>query len=522
MRPSTCYARLVTFILPCLFCIASTSYGLPFTIVPASTLPTTVSVGGTVPAFYTVTNNTAQPRSGNYVKWLPPNVTQMTSAGLCGISFNLGASGSVNASCVLGLTVSGPVNANDPNPHHHLFVCFPGGITCAGTNYPLNIAGSTTLAFAAVGESFNSLGSNELPLAYTSSDNGQDWTLSPAFILPSGQTQGQLLDFNCGGNTCTSVGSTFGINELPVAYTSSDGGINWSLSSSFLLPGGQTSGSLSGIACVNNLCATVGSSISSLNLSSPLTYTSNNGGSNWGSPSSPSLPGSQTEGILTSVACTGSICTAVGNSFQSPNINFLPLVYTSNNSGNSWTLSPALPLNLPQPQGTLNGVTCIGSMCTAVGTSFQAGGGNQLPLAYTSNDSGNSWTLSASLPLNLPQPEGQLNAVTCTGNFCIAVGTSFQAGGGNQLPLIYTSNDSGNHWTLTPALPNLPQPQGILNLVTCLGNICAAMGESFQAGRTNELPLVYTSNDSGNTWTPSSPLPLPSGQSQGALGAGGF
>lgn len=31
------------------------------------------------------------------------------------------------------------MNAADPDPHNHLFVCFPGGITCAGTVFPLNV-----------------------------------------------------------------------------------------------------------------------------------------------------------------------------------------------------------------------------------------------------------------------------------------------------------------------------------------------------------------------------------------------
>jgi 6-phosphogluconolactonase (cycloisomerase 2 family) len=135
--------------------IATTmSYAIPFNIVPTvgTTLPTTVVAGSSVPAFYTVTNMTQSSRSNNYIKYLPPNVTQTTGAGLvagnginlCGTSFNLAAAGQAGSSCTLILTISGAVNGSDPDPQHHLFVCFPGGKACAGTNYPLNVSQSAS------------------------------------------------------------------------------------------------------------------------------------------------------------------------------------------------------------------------------------------------------------------------------------------------------------------------------------------------------------------------------------------
>ena len=42
-------------------------------------------------------------------------------------------------SCTLALLISGAVNGNAPAPEDHLFVCFPGGKTCAGTQSPLNV-----------------------------------------------------------------------------------------------------------------------------------------------------------------------------------------------------------------------------------------------------------------------------------------------------------------------------------------------------------------------------------------------
>lgn len=102
-------------------------FALPFSITPktGSPLPTQVPSGQSVTALYTVKNNTAATRAANYVKYLPTNVTQVTSdvslPDLCGATFTLASGGS----CTLKLSISGAVNAQDSNPHQHLFVCFP-------------------------------------------------------------------------------------------------------------------------------------------------------------------------------------------------------------------------------------------------------------------------------------------------------------------------------------------------------------------------------------------------------------
>lgn len=127
-------------------------YALPFNIFPAAPLPTQISPGETLKAFYTVQNNTASTRNGNFVKYLPPNVTQITSdpsiSNLCGTTFNLTKRGTPGDSCTLELLITGIVNASDPDPHHHLFVCFPGGANCAGTQSPLNVTFPTQQQFA--------------------------------------------------------------------------------------------------------------------------------------------------------------------------------------------------------------------------------------------------------------------------------------------------------------------------------------------------------------------------------------
>lgn len=132
--------RILSFILFIIgYILSFPAHAVIFNIVPkaGTTLPTTLT--STTKAYYTVTNLTGTTRSGIYVKYLPPNVVQVTMSAtpdLCGSTFTLAP----YQSCTLELDVNGFVNANDPDPQHHLFVCLPGCVLCcAGTLYPLNV-----------------------------------------------------------------------------------------------------------------------------------------------------------------------------------------------------------------------------------------------------------------------------------------------------------------------------------------------------------------------------------------------
>lgn len=136
-----------TWIMPllmfALLWISSTvGHAAVFSIVPkaGTSLPTQVTRGGSVKALYTVTNTTGSSHAGNYVKYLPTNTSQVTVDAtypdLCGATFHLAS----KASCTLELKVEGPVNASNPNPQDHLFICLGGCVTCcAGTHFPLNV-----------------------------------------------------------------------------------------------------------------------------------------------------------------------------------------------------------------------------------------------------------------------------------------------------------------------------------------------------------------------------------------------
>lgn len=109
-------------------------------IVPkeGTTLPTEMTPGYNVYAYYTVTNDSTRPLEDLYVRSLPLNVAQVTTNGsyadTCGATFDLNP----GESCTLQLLISGPVNGRPC--HRPLLVCLPGRRPhCSTTAYPLEV-----------------------------------------------------------------------------------------------------------------------------------------------------------------------------------------------------------------------------------------------------------------------------------------------------------------------------------------------------------------------------------------------
>lgn len=132
-------------------------FGLPLTIVPkeGTTFPTQMTPGYNVTAYYTITNNTASTLNNLFVKYLPTNVSQVTTNGdypdTCGATFNLNP----GQSCTLQLLISGPVDGSIGNSNNKLFVCLPGGKSCTGTASPLIVGIAPWEAISVSYEIFN-------------------------------------------------------------------------------------------------------------------------------------------------------------------------------------------------------------------------------------------------------------------------------------------------------------------------------------------------------------------------------
>jgi hypothetical protein len=491
----------------------SALYALPFTIVPKSgtTLPTTVTTGSTVSAFYTVINNTGSTRNNNYVKYLPPNTTQVTAGGVygdtCGSTFNLTANGNTGDSCTLQLTVSGAVNANDPDPHHHLFVCFPGGTTCAGTNYPLNVtavAPPPVTAPLAIAAGVYTAATGTEPLLAHNNDNGVSWLY--ATVHPSDYVNGgSLSGSDCNGSVCLVAGRyvNSGGTISPLLGISTDDATTWtfpaSITSPATLPINFNSGAFNTVHCFGSLCLAGGNYTNTTALTRPLLARSNDGGNTWTYPTTiqSNLPGTfSNQGNIFGTGCSGTFCIAAG-SYQTAMLVTTPLLTQSTDNGVTWNYISDVPSDY-SGNGVFNDAACSSSHCMAVGRyTSNAIGNPQKPMLAVTANGGASWSYVALLPGDFGNL-GTYSGISCSGNICIAAGSYFIAGITKTLLSITT--DGGATWSLVAQVLPSDFQSGQYFGASCSGNTCIAVGRYRTTGAAN-FPLIEQSTDGGVTWS---------------------
>ncbi len=245
--------------------------------------------------------------------------------------------------------------------------------------------------------------------------------------------------------------------------------------------------------------------------------------------------------------CNGSSCTTASvplnvslqttvtvGSYLNSSGGLAPLGYYG--GGIDWKLSS--PLALPadviqspaQQNSFLNSIYCNRKVhyCAAVGAyTNNAGGPNTFaPLSYFSTDNGAHWKLSSTLPLptDVSMPaDNQISillGVTSTSSEAphyAAVGYYDDNAGGTSA-LSYISQNGGEQWELSEPLP-LPsdvitpssRQNNLLYGISCdpTGELCSAIG-SYKNINTSTVPLSYTSTNQGRSWTLSQvPLPVP-------------
>ena len=151
------------------------------------------------------------------------------------------------------------------------------------------------------------------------------------------------------------------------------------------------------------------------------------------------------------------------------------LIYTSTNSGATWTTSAA-------PNAVWSSVASSADGSHLIAAAFDFGSGSFLGLVYTSTNSGASWT-----PTGLPNAFWQAVASSADGNKLVAANDS----------QIYTSTNGGATWTLTSA----PGQAWSALASSADGNklVAAAIYGFLGAGGQ-----IYTSTNAGVTWTATS------------------
>lgn len=225
--------------------------------------------------------------------------------------------------------------------------------------------------------------------------------------------------------------------------------------------------------------------------------------------SSSSLPGDfLTLSNFSGAAASGSNFVAAGSYYPTLG-DIKPLVMSSSNNGATWGASITSTTPVPPAgflSGQINAVSCSGSVCVAVGTFTSSAA---YPLAATSSNAGQTWsyTITATTP-QLPADffagdDNYFSGVSCNGNICIAVG-AYLKDATNNFPLLAASSNGGQTWTYRinstyPVLTGDTMENGYFNTASCKGSYCMAAGAYTSTSGTS-YPLIAVSSDGGVTW----------------------
>lgn len=399
--------------------------------------------------------------------------------------------------------------------------CF-GSSTCVAVgNYTSTSAGSSAGVY---------------PISFISSDSGVrfssssvSFTLQSAFSNASSSVTTGYANYDyvnglaCAGTRCVAVGSfaptgsaatTPTATNYPLSYISNDSGITWTTPEAlFTLPNSTTSATLNAVACdtstastcfaVGNYFTTPGSGASAY--AQPLIYTTTNSGTTWTLTNTPALPSGALGADLTSITCniTADTCVAAGN-YTTSTGTLAPVVYEYSNS--TWSIATEQPVVTDLVAPIITGVGCyFGSSiaCTVIGST---GTTVLAPLSfYSANIAASPWTNTS------PSTSGRSGSIllgincdagTTTPPACVIVGD--YTSGTTLSPIIYTSNDSGIT-TSTITLPDSTFSSSELTAVSCdstsVSGICSAVGDYYTNLGPNAHPLAEYSMDGGYTWS---------------------
>jgi len=245
----------------------------------------------------------------------------------------------------------------------------------------------------------------------------------------------------------------------------------------------------------------------------PMLALSNGNISTWIYPSevsNPQLsPALSSRGRLIGGDCLDSTCIAVGR-YDSSNIDGIPMLALTKDSGNSWTFPTAITIPNTSPEfrdnGRLEGASCSGNTCIASG-SYVAIDSVQRPLLALSTNLGSTWTFPEAVtePTTISPAfsgRGQLFKASCYDSTCISSGL-YQDINGVLRSLVSLTTDGGATWTFPADITNFT----IANLSSsslagaeCTDLACLASGTYVDTSAI-QRPLLAVSVDNGSSWT---------------------
>jgi len=358
----------------------------------------------------------------------------------------------------------------EPSPNPPGSAAFLSAVSCA--------PGGTCLAVGASSPA----STEELPLAELW--NGFSWTVVPV-PAPAGM-QGEFAGVSCPeAGWCLAVGraeATSRENPLVELWN----GRRWSRVPA---PSPGTGASLSAVSCsARARCTAVGGFTRRTPEAQQQPLTVRRRSSRWLVEASPS-PEAENGSSLDAVSCPASQACVAGGVYEYFDVD--AAIFAERWSGTAWALE-----SQPKPEdeeefALESSISCTSpSACMAVGSwlSIEAG---VLPLAESFG--GNAW-----IQVPTAQPDGSqiasLSGVSCTatsGTACVAVG-EWSTSSIDEPAQVLTERWDGTAWTLQEA----PDPAGArrssLAGIDCGGEVCTAVGSSWDGTATHTLTERYT------------------------------
>ncbi len=321
--------------------------------------------------------------------------------------------------------------------------------------------------------------------------NGSAWSLQSAPNPAEGTAQNAMLSVGCSALGCVAVGEAAG---KPVAESWFGG--TWTLNPP-KLPAGAKGGKLSSVACAGASCMAVGNYYEVAGQEKALAESF--AGLNWSLTSAPNPAGSQGYVELAGVSCSSSSCTAVG-SYASA-VSGVPTEYKTlaeSWDGTAWTIRTSANVT-GKKYSRLADVSCsTATACTAVGQS--SAGFGQLPESLAERWNGSAWAIQALVNPEMPV-EDELAAVSCISNtLCLAAGKDLAGEQG------YVSVWNGTGWTIASTFA------GEMKKISCGTESCVGVG--VKAGTAEAWSVLKV----GSAWTTVTKTPpLPAGTTASAL-----
>jgi len=205
------------------------------------------------------------------------------------------------------------------------------------------------------------------------------------------------------------------------------------------------------------------------------------------------------EGQISDIHCAGTYCIA-GGLYDIPanSLLTLPILVESSDGGIHWS-SVVPPVN-DLKYFEYNFLSCGSDFCTAIGSYMKTVLGDTLPIFFTNGNESHTWNKVMTVngtPFDFRNADYELKSLSCSGNYCVAIGNYLVDHGVSRHTLEITSSDRAQTWNFTPALSKaLGDQMKNLSNVSCVNNTCIVA-----ANYADNQPMkIAVSHDNGVSW----------------------